>query len=400
MQTSQIGSNGDRNAVPSQNRRMRANLAARSRRIFGTMDMALFLLVLLLLAFGLVMVFSASYANALYYEKNSLLYIQKQGLWAIAGLIGMLLVSRIDYRLYRKFVIPIFLLGIILLIVVLGFETAGVRRWIPIGTLATFQPSEYMKFALAVTFSALIAKNYDKMGTFKYGMMPFMLILGVVIGLMMLEPHLSGSLIMAGIGGTLMFIGGTKMRYVLFIMVPIGVLGIIAIIMLRDVSYMTSRIENWLDPFSNASIRGAVWQTCQSLIAIGSGGVMGVGLGASRQKYLYLPEPQNDFIFAIVCEELGLIGAIVVIALFVLFVYRGFSIANKAPDKFGALLAIGITMQIGLQATLNIGVVTNAIPNTGISLPFFSYGGTALMMQMLQIGVLLNISRHSAIEKL
>lgn len=195
-----------------------------------------------------------------------------------------------------------------------------------------------------------------------------------------------------------MFVGGTKPKYFLLMLAALAAM-VVAVILIKDVSYITSRIHNWLDPFGNENIHDKVWQTCQSLIAIGSGGIMGLGLGGSQQKYLYLPEPQNDFIFAIVCEELGLIGAILVITLFVLLVYRGFSIANQAPDKFGAMLAIGITVQIGIQALLNIAVVTNAIPNTGISLPFFSYGGTALLMQLAEMGILLNISRHSVIEK-
>ncbi|SCH28804.1 Cell division protein FtsW [uncultured Ruminococcus sp.] len=368
------------------------------KRSIGEMDTAFLFIVLILLAFGLIMVFSASYANALYYDHDSLKYIKKQGMFAVVGVVAMMIVSKIDYRLYKKFVVPIALLGYALLVIVLFFEHDGARRWIYLGPLGTFQPSEYMKMAIIVIFSVLISKNYEKMGTMRYGVVPFALILMATIGLVMLEPHLSGSLIIAGIGVIMMYVGGTKLRYFLMLL-PIGALGVVGIILLKDVSYMADRIHNWLDPFSNSNIHGDVWQTCQSLIAIGSGGVMGLGLGGSQQKYLYLPEPQNDFIFAIVCEELGMIGAVLVITLFVLLVYRGFSIANQAPDKFGAMLAIGITIQIGLQALLNIGVVTNAIPNTGISLPFFSYGGSALLLQLIEMGIVLNISRHSVMEK-
>lgn len=399
MQTSHTAVSG-RNRVKEEQKQLKgARKQIRTKkRVIGEMDTAFLLIVMILLVFGLIMVFSASFANALYYEHDSLKYIKKQGLFAVVGVVGMLVISRIDYRLYKKFVIPIFVLGVSLLGIVLLFEQNGARRWLPLGPLGTFQPSEFMKLAVILVFAVFISSNYEKMGTFRYGVVPFAIVLAIVIGLMMLEPHLSGSLIIGGIGAVMMFVGGTKMRY-FCALIPVAVLGIVAIIMLKDVSYMTSRIHNWLDPFSNENIHGEVWQTCQSLIAIGSGGVMGLGLGGSRQKYLYLPEPQNDFIFAIVCEELGLIGAVLVITLFVLLVYRGFSIANKAPDKFGAMVAIGITVQIGLQALLNIGVVTNAIPNTGISLPFFSYGGTALVMQLAEMGILLNISRHASLEK-
>lgn len=399
MQTSHtVGTKASRiRTEEKKTKNVRKQLHTKKRKV-GEMDTAFLLIVLILLVFGLIMVFSASFANALYYEHDSLKYIKKQGLFAVVGVIGMFVISKIDYRWYKKFVIPIFLLGVVLLGVVLLFEQNGARRWIPLGPLGTFQPSEFMKLAVILVFAVFISINYERMGTFRYGVVPFAIVLGIVIGLMMLEPHLSGSLIIGGIGVVMMFVGGTKMRY-FCALIPVAILGIIAIIMLKDVSYMTARLQNWLDPFSNPDIQGDVWQTCQSLIAIGSGGVMGLGLGGSRQKYLYLPEPQNDFIFAIVCEELGLIGAILVITLFVLLVYRGFSIANKAPDKFGAMVAIGITVQIGLQALLNIGVVTNAIPNTGISLPFFSYGGTALVMQLAEMGILLNISRHATLEK-
>lgn len=361
------------------------------------MDTSLFLIVLTLLSFGLIMVFSASFAFALQYRKDSLFYIKRQTLFAGVGLALMLLTSRIHYKLYKKFAVPLFVLGIGLMIAALFFVTNGVRRWIPLGPFS-FQPSEFMKFALIVLFATLIAKNSEKMKTFKYGVMPFGLLLLLVCLLTMLQRHLSATLIIAFIAFVMMFVGGTPVRYFLA-MIPMGLAGIAGIIVLQGSTYMTDRLSNWLDPFSQENILSDVWQTTQSLIAIGSGGIMGVGLGASRQKYLYLPEPQNDFIFAIIAEELGLLGAALVIVLFVLFIYRGFAIANKAPDKFAALLAIGITVQIGIQAILNIAVVTNSIPNTGISLPFFSYGGTALAIQLVQVGVLLNVSRYANLPK-
>ena len=196
----------------------------------------------------------------------------------------------------------------------------------------------------------------------------------------------------------MMFVGGTKLRW--FAAVGgAGVLGIAGIIMMGKLDYILSRLGSWLDPFAEELYLNDGWQTAQSLIAIGSGGIMGRGIGNSHQKYYYVSEPHNDFIFSIICEELGLVGALIVILLFILFALRSFSIAAKAPDKFGYMLAVGLTAQICLQAVLNIAVVTNTIPNTGISLPFFSYGGTALLMQLGQMGILLNISRHSTVDK-
>ena len=226
-----------------------------------------------------------------------------------------------------------------------------------------------------------------------------MTMLGIIAMLMMMEPHLSGTVLICIIGVTLMFVGGVKFSH-LFGTGIVGVAGMVALVFYKieneGFTYFEKRIQSWRDPFADVS--DATYQTCQSLIAIGSGGLFGLGLGESRQKYMYLPETKNDFVFAIICEELGFIGAVTVILLFVLFVFRGLYIASKAPDKFGMLVAVGLTVQIGIQAFLNMAVVSNLIPNTGISLPFFSYGGTALVMQLAQMGVLLNISRQAMLE--
>ena len=345
------------------------------------------------------MVFSASYPAALQKTGNSLHFISQHVLFVLAGIAAMLLISRIDYHFYRRFAYIIFGVALLLLILVaipgVGRVLNNARRWIYIGPIG-FQPSEIMKFAVIVLFSHLIAHYQKRMGTFKQGVLPFAVVLLVIAVLMMLEPHLSGTILIFGIGCIMMYIGGTKLRYFLAIG-GLGVGAIAGIIAFKGVSYITERLQFWLNPF--ADINDKTWQTVQSLVAIGSGGLLGRGIGASRQKYLYLPEPYNDFIFAIICEELGLIGALFVILLFVLFAVRGFSIASKAPDRFGFMLATGITVQICLQAVLNIAVVTNTIPNTGISLPFFSYGGTAIMMQLGEMGILLKISRHAFMEK-
>ncbi len=364
------------------------------------LDTAFVVIILALLTYGAIMVFSASYPAALHKTNNSLHFISKHAMFMAAGLVVMFVMSFIDYRVYRRFVFPIFGVGIVMLILVkvpgIGTNLGTVAtRWIDL-RFTTFQPSEFMKFAIVVMFAHLIDLNYKRMGTFQYGVLPFGICLLVTAGLMMLQPHLSGTILIFAIGFVMMFVGGTKLRW-FGALGGCAVAGVAGIIMIKGVTYITDRLSGWLNPF--ADTQGQNWQTIQSLIAIGSGGIMGRGIGNSRQKYLYLPEPYNDFIFAIVCEELGLIGALLVVILFVLFALRGYSIAAKAPDKFGYMLAVGLTTQICLQAVLNIAVVTNTVPNTGISLPFFSYGGTALLMQLGEMGILLNISRQAVMEK-
>ena len=360
------------------------------------MDATFLIIILVLLTFGLIMLFSASYAYAYYQYGDSLYFIKRQAIFAVMGIAGMLFVSCINYHVLLKFVPWFFGGGLLLLVVVLFMpEQKGARRWINLG-FTTFQPSEIMKFALVLLFAYLIMKNYDKVGTFRYGVLPFMIPLGIVCVLMILEPHLSGTILIVSIALVMMFVGGVKYRYYVALLI-IAALGVLLVILYGGIGYVEARLASWLDPFSDP--QGDTYQTVQSLLAIGSGGFTGLGLGNSRQKYLYLPEPQNDFIFSIVCEELGFIGAVVLVTLFALFVVRGFIIASRAPDKFGSMLAVGLTAQIGIQVIVNIAVVTNTVPNTGISLPFFSYGGTALLMQLLQMGVVLNISRHSAIMK-
>ena len=241
-------------------------------------------------------------------------------------------------------------------------------------------------------FAHIISLNHDRMQSFAVGVLPFALVLGVVAALMLLEPHLSGTLLILGIGAVLMFVGGTGLRW--FVLAGVGGAGAIAaavVIMPDLVPYAADRLRSWQDPFADPL--GDGHQTIQSLYAIGSGGAAGLGLGNSRQKHLFVPEPQNDFIFSIVCEELGFIGACAVVGLFVLLLWRGITIAARAPDRFGALLVVGFVVQVALQAVLNVAVVTNTIPNTGISLPFFSSGGTSLMMLLGEMGIVLSVSR-------
>lgn len=363
------------------------------------LDLPFLVLVLALVAFGLVMLFSASYAVAMYRRGNGYAFIRPQLLFAAAGLVAMYVASRVDYHIYHKLAWPLMGISLVLLVLVLFMpEYNGCKRWIVLPGLGTLQPSEIAKFSVILVFSHVISLNHQKMKKFSVGVLPFALILGVLAVLMLLEPHLSGTLLIFGIGAILMFVGGTGLRW--FGLAAGGGITAVAaaLIFLPDlVPYAQDRLASWLDPFADPL--GDGHQTIQSLYAIGSGGATGLGLGNSRQKYLYVPEPQNDFIFSIVCEELGFIGACLVILLFVLLLLRGISIALKAPDKFGALLTVGFTVQVVLQAVLNIAVVTNTIPNTGISLPFFSSGGTSLMMLLGEMGIVLSVSRQAVQEK-
>ena len=356
-------------------------------------DLPFLVLVLTLVGFGLVMLFSASYAVALYRRGDAYTYIRPQLLYAALGLGAMWAASRVDYHIYHKLAWPLLGLSVVLLAVVLFMpEYNGCKRWLVIPGVGTLQPSEIAKFAVVLTFSHIISLNHNRMKDFSVGVLPFGLVLGLVAALMLLEPHLSGTLLILGIGAVLMFVGGTGMKW--FVMAGAGGAAAIgaAVVILPDlVPYAADRLNSWRDPFADPL--GDGHQTIQSLYAIGSGGATGLGLGNSRQKHLFVPEPQNDFIFSIICAELGFIGACGVILLFVLLLLRGITLAVNAPDRFGALLVVGFVVQVALQAVLNIAVVTNTIPNTGISLPFFSSGGTSLMMLLGEMGIVLSVSR-------
>ena len=364
----------------------------------GPMDLTFLILVLILLTIGLIMLFSASYANAYYLMGNSFHYISRQMAFAVVGVIAMLAASKIDYHFWRRFAIPMMALSIVLLLVVFAMPPINhAHRWIFIGSSFNFQPSEVAKFAVVLLFSHLIDVNYQRMHKFEYGILPFGAILGVLAVLLIAEPHLSGTILIVGLGVIMMIVGGIRLSHLFLAGGAGGTALILLVLVLGKWDRMMGRIEHWLNPFLDP--RGEGFQTIQSLYAIGSGGLLGSGIGNSRQKYLYLPEPQNDFIFSIVCEELGFIGAAIIIILVALLLWRGFVIALRAKDKFGCLMAVGLTAQVGLQTILNIAVVTNTVPNTGIGLPFFSYGGTALMMLLAQMGIVLSISRQSSLER-
>ena len=343
------------------------------------MDLPFLVLVLTLVAFGLVMLCSASSAVALYRRQDAFAYVRPQLLYAAMGLGAMWMASRVDYHIYHKLAWPLLALSLVLLTAVLFMpEYNGCKRWLVLPGLGTLQPSEIAKFAVVLVFAHIIALNHDRMGSFAVGVVPFALVLGVVAVLMLLEPHLSGTVLilrwfmLAGAGGA-------------------AAIGTAIVLMPELVPYAADRLNSWLDPFADPL--GDGHQTIQSLYAIGSGGAAGLGLGNSRQKHLFVPEPQNDFIFSILCEELGFLGACAVILLFSALLWRGITLAAHAPDRFGALLVVGFVVQVALQAVLNIAVVTNTIPNTGISLPFFSSGGTSLMMLLGEMGIVLSVSR-------
>ena len=357
--------------------------------VTGLLDMPFLLLTVLLLAAGLVMMFSASYARAKWDTGNPAYYFVRQAIFAVAGLGIMLLVGRLNYFIWYRMALLILLssLALLALVPVIGVTVNGAKRWISLAGIR-FQPSELAKLGMILSFAAMMSAWQDKMETFRYGVLPYALILGAIAGLLILEKHLSATMIVFIIGAIMMLLGGTKKRW--FVIGGILVLGfLVAYVSLRG--YAGGRIETWLDPWKDPL--GDGYQGIQSRYAIGSGGFLGLGLGRSRQKYLYLPEEHNDYIFAIICEELGFVGAVGILLLFVLLILRGYWIAIHARDRFGTLVAAGLTTKLAIQVFFNVGVVSGLLPPTGISLPFFSYGGTALLLQLFEMGVILAVSR-------
>lgn len=364
-------------------------------------DQPMAVLIFLLLGVGLVCLYSASYAISYdTYSGNSTYIAQRQLQFSIVGIAAMYAVSRVNYKKLHYFAMPLLIISTALLTTryfltsALWKNVKGATRWMRIGPIE-FQPSEITKFAIILGFASLITLwGSKRMKSFKHGFLPLIMILGVNAALLLFQPHISGTVIVVIIGVCLIFIGGAKISH----LVATGLAGVSAMLVyILNSSHGSDRIDNWLDPFAN--ILGGGYQGAQSLIAIGSGGFWGVGLGQSRQKHHFLPEPANDFIFPVVCEELGFLGATLIIIAFMALIWRGFYIAKHADDKFGTLLAVGITLQIAVQVALNLGVVTGILPVTGVSLPFFSYGGTSLLMLMGQMGILLSISRQIPVPK-
>ena len=361
----------------------------------GTIDIPYAMLVIMLSIIGLIMMFSASYAFSLHKHDSASALFGKQAIFVLLGIVAMLIISRIDYQIFRRLAVPLMAVSLVLLILVpfIGDARNHAKRWIQIGSFS-FQPSEIAKLAVIVCFSAMISHYRERMKTFKYGVLPFVAILAVIAGLLILEPHLSGTVLILGTGAALMFVGGTHWGWFAGLA---AVVAPAAYILVSKMGYAQSRILIWRDPFSDPLNKGL--QSIQSLFAIGSGGLFGLGLGQSRQKHLYLPEVQNDFIFSIVCEELGLIGATIILLLFSVLILRGYWIALHSRDRFGSLMVTGVTTLLAIQTFLNVAVVTNLIPVTGISMPFFSAGGTSMMIQLAEMGIVLAVSRQIPAQK-
>ena len=380
--------------------------------------MPFLMLVLLLLGFGLIMMFSASYATAFYDSSEGVAndpayYIRRQVLFAIVGLVGMYVVSRVNYERFRLLSMPLLgvAIGLLVLVLIFGYggDTVGAQRWMDLFIFfgPSYQPSEVAKIAVILFFATRLSKReFEKRSRFsrrtshgRFGnllerigfleLVPYGIVMVIVLFLLKQEPHMSGMILVLVGAASVLFVSGIGLGW--FAVAIFGAGGILAYIIFAT-PYMTKRIELWKDPWSDPQGKG--YQTIQSLLAIASGGPLGLGFGKSRQKMLYIPEPQNDFVFPIVVEELGMLGGLVVMLLFALLILRGYWIALHARDKFGSLLTVGIMTLFAVQVFLNIGVVTNLIPNTGISLPFFSYGGTALCIQLAEMGMVLSVSRQ------
>ena len=398
-------------------RKAKRDLTMEEQLARGLMDLPFLMLVLMLVGIGLIMMFSASFASAYYdssqnVQNNPMFYIRRQAAYAAAGLLVMYVTSKINYQRFRWMSVFVLVGAIALLVLVLtpiGVEINQVKRWLYLFLVAgpTFQPSEIAKVAVVLFFAARLSKRdterkkkftnrtltgrtlnrLERIGFLE--LVPYGAVLSLVLVLVVMEPHMSGTILIMVGAAAVLFASGINLGW----FVGLGSFAVAALtFVVFATDYMTRKINLWLDPWSDP--QGAGYQPIQSLYAIGSGGLLGLGLGKSRQKFLYIPEPENDFIFSIVVEELGFIGAAIVLILFALLIMRGYWLALHARDKFGTLTIVGIITLLAAQVFLNIGVVTNLIPNTGISLPFFSYGGTALMIQLAEMGIILSISRQ------
>lgn len=412
--------------APAQRKPAKGGLWERLKQYMavGSFDLPFFLAVLVILSIGLVMLFSASYTYAYYREHgDSAYFFKRQLIFAVIGVAAMLVVSKINYQYLRVFAKPILALTWLLLVVARAIPAkfGDFHRWIPLGPFS-FQPSEVAKFAIIIfcaysmekNHMRIIGKGFNKSSFAKkveqntngririydsFALMCFYAaIIAVTAGLIYAEHHLSGALLVLGIGVAMMFLGEFRKHWFILLVV-LGVIAVAIVIFRPEIlgDYAAERIKLWVD--KTYSPGDGRWQTNNSLYAIGSGGLFGVGLGNSKQKHMFVSQPQNDFVFSIVCEELGFVGATAILLIFVYLIYRAIKIGIHSRDRFGSFLCIGIAFQVGLQTALNIGVVTDTIPNTGISLPFFSYGGTSLVMLLGEMGIVLAVSRYSRLAK-
>lgn len=380
----------------------------------GPMDITFLALVIALLTIGIVMMFSASYVNAWYdssvtVDNDPYYYVKNQILFAVIGIALMLAVSFVKTDVFRDATGIITVIALLLLVYVLinpyiipGKEQF--KRWVEFPIIGSFQPSEIAKLALIMFLAFSMERHHKLIEKHWWMIVPYMVVIVLFCGLVYLENHVSGTLLMLGIGVATVYFGGVRIHWSVYV-IGIAAVLIVGLYLVMNADkflegYASSRIAIWLklltgEELSAEEARDDGWQSLQSLYAIGSGGLFGLGFGNSKQKHMYLPEPQNDFVFAVVCEELGFLRAILIILLFILLVGRGFIIGLRARSRFEAMLAMGISFHVGLQAALNIAVVTATVPNTGISLPFFSYGGTALVILLFEMGIVLSISRNS-----
>lgn len=361
-------------------------------------DFWIFITVLVLLSLGIIMVFSASSAYAYNYMHDTYYFLRQQLISAVIGIIVMIITMGIDYRKLGK-LSPILLVGSIILLIFaripgIGRFVNGSWRWIYLGPVH-FQPSELAKFAVILFFSFSLSKRKEQLKYFFKGLLPYLLLIGVYAGLLLLEPHLSCTILIMAVASIILFSAGAKIYHFLLLSFPV-VAGLVAAIIFEP--YRMKRLTSFLNPWND--VQGDSWQIVQSLYAIGSGGLFGRGLGRSLQKFLYIPEPHNDFIFAVLAEELGFLGVLAVLLLFLILIWRGIKVSMNAPDTFGSLVALGITSLIAVQVIINVAVVTSSMPVTGMPLPFFSFGGTALIFLMFGVGILLNISRYSNYDRI
>lgn len=380
----------------------------------GSIDIPMLVITLVLLVMGITMMFSAS--HALSYRDNagdSYKYATRQVWFAIAGLVAMFVLSFVDYRILLRerhpvlfgkrrsismaHVLLVLSMGLTALVIPFGIRNmeGGPKRWLPLPGGGSFQPSDILKVGLIVYLAYYITVNYKKMRHFTVGLVKPFIVFGIIVALLMAQPHLSAIVIMGAIMMFMLYIGGINTRYVL-LAVGAAVAVLLIALAASDYTYFGDRIANTFDPLADPT--KDTYQTYQAVLAVGSGGVWGKGFDNSTQKYYYLPEAQNDFVYAVCCEEFGFIGGVVIILLFLIFVFRGFYIGRKSDDRMGLMLCTGISLQVGLQALLNIGVNVSAVPNTGISMPFFSYGGTALFMLLCEIGLMLSVSRRAKLS--
>ncbi|WP_315114435.1 stage V sporulation protein E [uncultured Clostridium sp.] len=357
----------------------------------GSIDFFLFCVIMLLAAIGVVMVYSASSYFAFYKESDDMFFLKRQGAFAILSFIFMIITINIDYHYYKRYTKLLMVISTILLLVVFAFpEINGARRWIALGPI-NIQPSEIAKYMIVAYLAKSIEAKGEKIRSFTKGVLPCLIVAGIYAILIYLEKNLSIATVVMAVTFFVLFIGGAKFIHLLIVVAPVAVAGFAAIMLVpfRRARFFSYK-NPWVDPLNTG------YQLIQSFLALGSGGIWGVGIGQSRQKCYYIPEPHNDFIFAVIGEELGLIGCTFIIVLFILLVWRGIVTAVKAKDTYGTLLAMGITSVIAVQALINIAVVTGSIPVTGVPLPFISYGGSSLLVNMTAMGILLNISRQKS----